>query len=87
MDVVLNLLRNLAANVADPNKKGDLSGAEAGDLMIVHAQVNQAPNHRRRTYRAHGRINPWLGTPSHVELCAVYQKAPVRKSGSAVQSA
>lgn len=26
-------------------------------MVIVHAQVNQAPKMRRRTYRAHGRIN------------------------------
>jgi hypothetical protein len=31
-------------------------------------QVNQAQKQRRRTYRAHGRINPYMCSPSHVEL-------------------
>jgi large subunit ribosomal protein L17e len=32
-------------------------------------QVNQAQKQRRRTYRAHGRINPYMCSPSHIELC------------------
>ena len=31
-------------------------------------QVNRAPKIRRRTYRAHGRINPYMCSPCHVEL-------------------
>ena len=31
-------------------------------------QVNQAQKQRRRTYRAHGRINPYMCSPSHIEL-------------------
>lgn len=30
--------------------------------------MNQAPKLRRRTYRAHGRINPYMSSPSHIEL-------------------
>lgn len=30
---------------------------EPESLYIKHAQVNRAPHMRRRTYRAHGRIN------------------------------
>ncbi|CAF1141259.1 unnamed protein product, partial [Didymodactylos carnosus] len=29
---------------------------------------NRAPKIRRRTYRAHGRINPYQSSPCHVEL-------------------
>lgn len=39
--------------------------------LICHAarlQVNQAQKQRRRTYRAHGRINPYMCSPSHIEL-------------------
>jgi ribosomal protein L22 len=32
-------------------------GLDADHLVIDHFQVNQAPKTRRRTYRAHGRIN------------------------------
>ena len=26
---------------------------------------------RRRTYRAHGRINPYMSSPCHIEICLV----------------
>ena len=26
---------------------------------------------RRRTYRAHGRINPYMSSPCHIEVCLV----------------
>ena len=31
-------------------------------------QVNAAAKQRRRTYRAHGRINPYMASPCHVEI-------------------
>lgn len=31
-------------------------------------KVNRAPCLRRRTYRAHGRINPYMSSPCHIEL-------------------
>ena len=37
-------------------------------LVIDHIQVNQAPKTRRRTYRAHGRINPYKSSPCHIEI-------------------
>ena len=30
--------------------------------------MNQAPRGRRRTYRAHGRINAYMSSPSHIEV-------------------
>lgn len=32
-------------------------GLDVDGLYIVHVQCNRAPKQRRRTYRAHGRIN------------------------------
>ena len=32
-------------------------GLDVDSLVIEHIQVNAAPKMRRRTYRAHGRIN------------------------------
>lgn len=37
-------------------------------LYISHIQVNMAPRIRRRTYRAHGRINPYVSNPCHIEV-------------------
>ena len=34
-------------------------------------QVQRAPKMRRRTYRAHGRINPYMSSPCHIEMTLV----------------
>ena len=34
-----------------------MKGLDVDALHITHIQVNRAPKQRRRTYRAHGRIN------------------------------
>jgi ribosomal protein L22 len=34
-----------------------VKGLDTDNLFISHIQVNQAQRQRRRTYRAHGRIN------------------------------
>lgn len=34
-----------------------VKGLDTDNLFISHIQVNQAQKQRRRTYRAHGRIN------------------------------
>jgi large subunit ribosomal protein L17e len=33
---------------------------------------------RRRTYRAHGRINPYMSSPCHVELILTEKEGPVK---------
>ncbi|KAF2292880.1 hypothetical protein GH714_029574 [Hevea brasiliensis] len=34
---------------------------------------------RRRTYRAHGRINPYMSSPCHIELILSEKEEPVKK--------
>jgi len=34
---------------------------------------------RRRTYRAHGRINPYMANPCHVEVILTEKEDPVPK--------
>jgi ribosomal protein uL22 len=46
----LDLLRNVESNASS-------KGLEVEKLVITHVNANQAPKMRRRTYRAHGRIN------------------------------
>merc|ERR1712132_3857 len=60
-EFVLNLLSNAEANA-------ELKSLEMDELFISHAQVNRAQQNRRRTYRAHGRINPYMSSPCHVEI-------------------
>ena len=47
---VLDLLRNARSNA-------DLQSLDTDTLVISHIQAQMAPKQRRRTYRAHGRIN------------------------------
>lgn len=45
-----------------------VKGLDVDSLYISHIQVNRAMRQRRRTYRAHGRINPYMSSPCHIEL-------------------
>jgi len=58
---ITRLLKNAEANA-------DAKSLDVGDLVIKNIGVQQAPKTRRRTYRAHGRINPYQGHPCHVEI-------------------
>merc|ERR1712072_481479 len=60
-EFVLNLLSNAEANA-------ELKSLEIDKLFVSHIQVNRAVQNRRRTYRAHGRINPYMSSPCHVEI-------------------
>ena len=41
-----------------------VKGLDVDNLFVSHIQVNQAQKQRRRTYRAHGRINRKFRTNS-----------------------
>jgi len=58
---LLQVLRNAESNA-------ELKGLDAERLVIEHIQVNRAPLMRRRTYRAHGRINAYMSSPCHMEV-------------------
>merc|ERR1712110_242294 len=69
---LLDLLRNAESNA-------EVKGLSPEALEITHIQVNRAPNQRRRTYRAHGRINPYMSSPSHIEMILTEREVPVPK--------
>merc|ERR1711941_181228 len=60
-EFLLHLLKNAESNA-------EYRGLDADHLVIDHIQVNRAPKMRRRTYRAHGRINPYMSSPCHIEV-------------------
>eukprot|EP00052_Salpingoeca_macrocollata_P030386 m.319344 g.319344 ORF g.319344 m.319344 type:complete len:184 (+) comp23127_c0_seq1:52-603(+) len=60
-EFVLSLLKNAESNA-------EVKGLDTATLKVTHAQVNMAPKMRRRTYRAHGRINPYQSSPCHIEM-------------------
>jgi len=74
-EFLLGLLRNAEANA-------DTKGLDTSTLIVKHIQVNQAPKQRRRTYRAHGRINPYMSNPCHIELILTQGEEVVQKSQS-----
>ena len=53
-------------------------GLDIDSLFISHIQVNKAMQQRRRTYRAHGRINPYMSSPCHVEIILAEKDANVK---------
>merc|ERR1712138_181766 len=70
-EFVLNLLSNAEANT-------ELKSLEIDKLFVSHIQVNRAVQNRRRTYRAHGRINPYMSHPCHVELMLSQRETTVK---------
>merc|ERR1711872_1145904 len=72
-EFLLHMLKNAESNA-------EYKGLDADHSVIDHIQVNRAPKMRRRTYRAHGRINPYMSSPCHIELCLVEKEGAFAKS-------
>merc|ERR1712217_82082 len=77
--ILLDLLRNAESNAEFKNLDTD-------NLVIKHIQVNAAQQGRRRTYRAHGRINAYMSSPSHVEMILEEKEEGVEKPEEAVKA-
>ena len=69
---LLHLLKNAESNA-------ETKGLDVDNLVINHIQVNRAQKQRRRTYRAHGRTNPYMSSPSHIEMILSEKVANVAK--------
>merc|ERR1712086_455346 len=70
---LLHLLKNAES-------KSEVKGLDVDNLELFHIQVNRAQKQRRRTYRAHGRTNPYMSSPCHIELVLSEKDQKVRKS-------
>lgn len=73
VEFIQHLLGNAQANA-------EAKGLDVSSLKISHIQVNRAPDQRRRTYRAHGRINAFSSHPCHIEVI-------LSESGEEIQKA
>ncbi|KAK2094370.1 hypothetical protein P7K49_028108 [Saguinus oedipus] len=71
-EFLLHMLKNAESNA-------ELKGLDVDSLVIEHIQVNKAPKMRRRTYRAHGRINPYMSSPCHIEMILTEKEQIVPK--------
>merc|ERR1712141_840149 len=69
---LLELLRNAESNA-------ELKSLDVDSLFVEHISVNEAPKNRRRTYRAHGRINPFMSHPCHIEMILTEGEERVQK--------
>ncbi|KAF8578072.1 60S ribosomal protein L17/L23 [Ramaria rubella] len=70
---LLRLLKNAESNA-------DAKNLDLEDLYVRNIVVQQAPKTRRRTYRAHGRINPYQGHPCHIEIILSAADSEVERS-------
>ena len=68
----LHVLKNAESNA-------ELKDSDVDSLVIEHIQVNKAPNTWRRTYRAHGRISPYMSSPCHIEMILTEKEQIVPK--------
>ncbi|MCL4129868.1 UNVERIFIED_CONTAM: hypothetical protein GTU68_032832 [Idotea baltica] len=69
---LLDLLKNAESNAS-------FKGLEAEHLVVDHIAVSRARQMRRRTYRAHGRINPFMSSPCHIEVILTEKDEVVSK--------
>ena len=71
-EFLLHMFKNAESNT-------ELKGLDVDSLVIEHIQVNKAPKIRHRTYRAHGRINPYMSSPCHIEMILTEKEQIVPK--------
>lgn len=74
---LLDLLKNAEANA-------EAKGMETESIIIRNIVVQQAPKTYRRTYRAHGRINPYRSSPCHIEIHLATPSEQVQKTKAVV---
>ncbi|KAI3428207.1 hypothetical protein D9Q98_006587 [Chlorella vulgaris] len=77
-EFLLGLLNN-----AESNAEG--KGLDTDALVVSHIQVNKAQKGRRRTYRAHGRINAFMSSPCHIELILEEKDSAIKAEAEAGQ--
>ena len=77
-EFLLQLLKNAESNA-------EYKGLDVDHLVVEHIMVNQAPKMRRRTYRAHGRINPYMSSPCHVEVVLAEKEQAVPRPGGGTE--
>lgn len=71
-EFLLQMLKNAESNA-------EFKGLDTDHLVVEHIQVNRAPKMRRRTYRAHGRINAYMSSPCHIEMILSEREQAISK--------
>lgn len=73
---VRGLLVNLKSNA-------EAKGLDVEKCRISHVATQRAVSGRRRTYRAHGRISPYLASNCHIEFHCLEQADKVERADKA----
>jgi large subunit ribosomal protein L17e len=73
----LDLIRNAESNA-------NFRNLNVRKLVVAHAHANQAALIRRRTFRAHGRINAYMSSPAHLEV-VLEEKAEQTEAAPALE--
>lgn len=71
--LVIDVLKQAASNAKALHQK-DLS-----ELYVESVNINRATGRRRRTYRAHGRVNKFESQPCHLEIIVAPKGKDVEK--------
>ena len=71
--------KRLASLASNAEANAEMKGLDVDELVVKHSQANRAPYQRRRTYRVHGRINPYMASPAHIEIVLCKAAEPVKK--------
>merc|ERR1712083_67820 len=77
--IILDLLRNAESNA-------EMKNLDSDNLFVYHIQVNAAQQGRRRTYRAHGRMGPYMNCPAHIEVILSEKEEAVEKPDEEVKA-
>ena len=67
------MLNNLKSNA-------EAKGLDTEKCQITHVCTQRAVQGRRRTYRAHGRISPYLSSNCHVEFHVTEKAGDVNRA-------
>nr|UXY87718.1 60S ribosomal protein L17 [Cryptomonas curvata] len=70
---IIQVLKNAESNALE-------KGLNLESLYIKNIQINKAVRGNRRTFRAHGRVNPFLSHPCHIEVWLIEKFKPIQKT-------
>merc|ERR1712013_113368 len=61
-------IEHVAAILKNATSNAVAKDLDESELKVLNVCVQRAPKMRRRTYRAHGRINAYKSSPHHIEM-------------------
>jgi large subunit ribosomal protein L17e len=72
-------VKHVKALLVNLKSNAEQKGLDVEKCVISHVCTQRAVNGRRRTFRAHGRISPYLSSNCHIEFHVVEKSGPVAR--------